>query len=596
MTDTLDESATTAVENATAAMDLSGGDNNAPSNDIPLEHVNDATAKTSSGDAAVAHTPNATPSSPGSDTVMEEEGDGETKEDSKTEAMDESSSASTEKEEDDDDEDVGVSPNEADLLLLKATGLKEEGNTCFKEGDLEKAARVYRRAVNSLKKLNKNSSGDEQVKALLVTLHTNLSTVTFKQNKYKMSVDVASQALGIDATNVKALYRRAVGYRKLGNWEAARDDLKSALRHDPNNLTCKKEFASLKQEIETTKEKQKKSLAKAFSSKAGSFLYEDKEEIEKRKQEEERRKKLEEEEQLKKRKAQWEDECVTKLANGETVDSFEEWDKKRKEQEEQERKRKAKERKEAERRRKEQQKATKKSSSKVDHGSNSDEDDDDELTEAELAKMRGYKKTADGRTTSYFTRELSEEEKRRIGDIAPKRLDEVTNQNAPVRILSNSSANSNSSGKESSRPSVWNQAGTWEEKDATAWCNAQLRKRLQETNLVTDRYDVDVVSVEEMTGDASVAIVANGKKRYIFDFHTRLKFEVKQSDNVIAEGIVRLPDICSTHHEEIEVLFDAWKKRPKKDFAQEVEALRDDFARELRNNVQAFVQDFNAQF
>jgi tetratricopeptide (TPR) repeat protein len=565
------------MENATAAMDLSC-DNN---------------------DAVVADTPNTTTTAgtANDDTIMlEEEGDGETKEDSKTEAMDEISSSSTEKE--DDDDDVGVSPNEADLLLLKATGLKEEGNTCFKDGDLEKAARVYRRAVNSLKKLNRNNSGDAQVQALLVTLHTNLSMVTFKQNKFKMSVDVATQAIGINANSVKALYRRAMAYRQLGNWELAREDFRMALRHDPNNVACMKEWTSLKKEMETTKEKQKKSLAKAFASKSGSFLYEDKEEIEKRKQEEERRRKLEEEQQLKKRKAQWEDECVTKLANGEPVDSFEEWDKKQKDKEEEERKKKAKERKEAEQRRKEQQqKIQKKSASKSDHGSDDDDnDDDDELTESELAKMRGYKKTADGRTTSYFTRELSEDEKRRIGDIAPKRLDEVTNNNAPVRIVSNT----NSSGKESSssRPSVWNQAGTWEEKDATAWCNAQLRKRLQETSFVTDRYDVDVVSVEEMTGDASVAIVANGKKRYIFDFHTKLKYEVKQADSstVIAEGIVRLPDICSTHHEELEVIFDAWKKRPKSDVAHQVEALRDGLARELRSNVQAFVQDFNAQY
>ncbi|CAM9501063.1 unnamed protein product, partial [Sphacelaria rigidula] len=37
--------------------------------------------------------------------------------------------------------------------------------------------------------------------------------------------------------------------------------------------------------------------------------------------------------------------------------------------------------------------------------------------------MKGYKKTADGRVTTYFHNELSEEAKALIGDIAPKRLD-----------------------------------------------------------------------------------------------------------------------------------------------------------------------------
>jgi len=48
---------------------------------------------------------------------------------------------------------------------------------------------------------------------------------------------------------------------------------------------------------------------------------------------------------------------------------------------------------------------------------------DDELTEKELAMFRGYKKTSDGRTTSYFTREQSEHEKALIGNIAPQRLE-----------------------------------------------------------------------------------------------------------------------------------------------------------------------------
>eukprot|EP00956_Cyclotella_meneghiniana_P040522 scaffold198162_cov30-Cyclotella_meneghiniana.AAC.1 len=37
--------------------------------------------------------------------------------------------------------------------------------------------------------------------------------------------------------------------------------------------------------------------------------------------------------------------------------------------------------------------------------------------------LRGYKKTSDGRTTSYFTREQTEKEKELIGCIQPKRLE-----------------------------------------------------------------------------------------------------------------------------------------------------------------------------
>jgi hypothetical protein len=46
--------------------------------------------------------------------------------------------------------------------------------------------------------------------------------------------------------------------------------------------------------------------------------------------------------------------------------------------------------------------------------------DDEEI----VGHVRGYKKTADGRTTTFFNNELTEEAKRLIGDIAPKKVDD----------------------------------------------------------------------------------------------------------------------------------------------------------------------------
>merc|ERR1711871_297029 len=47
----------------------------------------------------------------------------------------------------------------------------------------------------------------------------------------------------------------------------------------------------------------------------------------------------------------------------------------------------------------------------------------DEEDERDLKGLRGYKKTSDGRTTSYFNNELDEHTKSLIGNIAPKRID-----------------------------------------------------------------------------------------------------------------------------------------------------------------------------
>jgi activator of HSP90 ATPase len=156
--------------------------------------------------------------------------------------------------------------------------------------------------------------------------------------------------------------------------------------------------------------------------------------------------------------------------------------------------------------------------------------------------------------------------------------------------------------------SAWNQAGTWEEKDTTDWCKSQLQKRLEETTVTTtttndDTFQVKITTVDELNGDASVAVVS-GKKRYIFDFHVKLKYEIKHiNDNdddsgavVVAKGVVRLPDICSTHHEELEVDFDGWKKRPAPEIVEAVTAVRILLANELRAQVQQFVQDFNDMY
>jgi tetratricopeptide (TPR) repeat protein len=483
----------------------------------------------------------------------------------------------------------GVSSTaDADEILLKAAALKEEGNAHFSKKELDDAARCYRRGTSTLKKLNKNNTGDSQVQALLVSLQTNLSMVCFKQEKYKMSGDVACKALEIDPLNVKALYRRAVAYRKTGDLDGALADLRQAAKLDPKNVAVRKDYMIYKKELEVSTKNQKRALQKAFDSKSGSsFLYDDKEAEQKRKDAKKLLEKKKEQELYKKRKIEWEDECVKLMAKGEPAITFDDWDEARKEKAEAEetlRKEEEKKRKQHER---EARDAARKNSEKDDSDDDSD-DDDDKLTERELAMMRGYKKTADGRTTSYFNNELSDHAKQKIGDITPQR-NETTN--APTLLP----ARLKSAQEGESQPSAWNQAGTWEEKDTTTWCTSQLEKKLEETT-ASMKFDAAIVKLGDLTGDASAA-TAGGKKRYIFDYHARLEYEIKDpAKKVVASGEVRLPDICSTSHEELEVVFDAWKKAPTKEAEEDALAARGALAEELRATVQQWVVDFNEKY
>uniref|UniRef100_A0A7S2VGP0 peptidylprolyl isomerase n=1 Tax=Entomoneis paludosa TaxID=265537 RepID=A0A7S2VGP0_9STRA len=508
---------------------------------------------------------------------------------------------STTTDEGDDSDAEGGDQGGADALV-KATLQKEEGNGHFKTGNWDEAARCYRRGTNRLKKVS-GPGADPQVIALQLTLQTNLSMVLFKQSKYRASRDVASKALEIDPNHVKALYRRAVACRKMGDLEDAKKDLRVALTADVNNVACKKELAAIKKQVETANKEQKSALAKAFSSGGkSSFLYNDKEEEEKKKAQEKKEAEKKKQEAKAKRKQQWEDECVKRMAKGDDAISFDDWEKEREDKEKKEQKEREAKEKEERKKAAAARKAAKASSSNSSKGD--DDDDDDELTEQELASLRGYKKTKDGRTTSYFTRELSEDEKQRIGDIAPKKLDSGA---ATPTLLSTSSSSSPTAvdGSTASRPSAWNQAGTWEEKDCTTWCQDALTTKLQSTIYSGGNGDGAVVAkitkVDELTGEGSVAI-AGGKRRYIFDFHAKLKYEIASSSDPEAKtatGMVRLPDICSTHidDDELEVVFDgSWKKAPSSQHAAAFTAARTDLGNALRSAVKEWVQDFNQQF
>eukprot|EP00536_Pseudo-nitzschia_multiseries_P002203 jgi/Psemu1/183047/e_gw1.29.196.1 len=486
------------------------------------------------------------------------------------------------------DESKTKSKEDPELALAKALVLKEEGNKYFiQEKDFDKASRSYRKGVNRLKKLNKANSGDEQVKALLLTLQTNLSMMLFKLGKHRQSRDVASKALEIDPDNVKARYRRAVAHRKLGDSEDAVADLKSALETDPVNAPVRKELASIQKEIQRSKKAQRESLRKAFSK--GGLLNDDRVEDEKAKAERLAREEKEKEEALKKRKQKWEDDCVSRMAKGEEAIGYEDWDKEQIEKEKAAEEEATRKRKEDEKRRKEERKKAKAAKKATD----ADEDsDDDAFTEKELAAMRGYKKTADGRITSYFSREQSAEEKAML-DIAPKPISDST----PQPITPSSVA-----GEGAAKGSSWNHAGTWEEKDTTEWCKNRLEKRLLETKVEAPGSDGDhlccsVSKVKDVTGDASVAVVS-GKKRYIFDLHCKVVFEIKEDStgDVIAEGSLSLPDICSTHHDELEVTGGGWKKSPSKENQQVANDCRLRIVSEIRESVKLWVKDFNNHY
>lgn len=166
------------------------------------------------------------------------------------------------------------------------------------------------------------------------------------------------------------------------------------------------------------------------------------------------------------------------------------------------------------------------------------EEEDPDLS---TINMRGYKKTADGRMTTFFNNELDETAKRLIGDIAPKKIDD----SFPVRVAPASTENG----------SVWNTAGTYEERVLTSWATDYLKEaissmevKIQRSNVINkdqlkkanlESVHISVMDIENVVGDAQVSM-ARGKKKYICDYCLDLKWRltVNYEDNAAAEVVI----------------------------------------------------------
>ncbi|EEY55964.1 hsp90-like protein [Phytophthora infestans T30-4] len=146
-----------------------------------------------------------------------------------------------------------------------------------------------------------------------------------------------------------------------------------------------------------------------------------------------------------------------------------------------------------------------------------------------VGHVRGYKKLADGRVTTFFNNELTDEAKQLIGDIAPKKVEDPNK----IQIKSVDGG------------SAWNQGNTFEEKDMTTWAKSKLEKIVSGVvaPLGTGEGVVTSLEVSDLEGDASIAVV-RGAKRYIFDFSFALACKLKQGDTSVA-GELKFLDLSS---------------------------------------------------
>jgi len=147
---------------------------------------------------------------------------------------------------------------------------KNQGNTCFKDGDHQNAARRYLQAIVLADDLLGGTSPLEEeekneVSQCKVASHLNLAAVCLKASDWKRVIDNCQKALDIDPQNVKARFRRAEALKATKDYDQALLDLNAALKIDPNNAEVTKASNLIKKLIQERTQKEKQAYAKMFS-------------------------------------------------------------------------------------------------------------------------------------------------------------------------------------------------------------------------------------------------------------------------------------------------------------------------------------------
>ncbi|KAM3720536.1 Peptidyl-prolyl cis-trans isomerase FKBP8 [Dirofilaria immitis] len=142
-------------------------------------------------------------------------------------------------------------------LVKYITELKERGNYFYNRKELEKAIYVYKRSTE----LIDLPTEDEALQHLFSVIYSNLSVCYAKLCDWKLTLDASSAALNLNASNTKALFRRANAYANLNFIEEAIDTLNTAHQIDPNDELIIKELRRLKARLKLCRE-QERSLYK----------------------------------------------------------------------------------------------------------------------------------------------------------------------------------------------------------------------------------------------------------------------------------------------------------------------------------------------
>lgn len=129
---------------------------------------------------------------------------------------------------------------ENSYMLNGATQLKNEGNEKVKAGDYRGGVDIFLKALQNLESVK---VPDASVISLIQSIRLNMALCYLKLEDYSDCVTVCDRVLDSDSKSIKALYRRGVAKREVGDIiEGARDLKLAMLLGEQKDETVNKEF------------------------------------------------------------------------------------------------------------------------------------------------------------------------------------------------------------------------------------------------------------------------------------------------------------------------------------------------------------------
>lgn len=146
--------------------------------------------------------------------------------------------------------------------------VKNIGNNFFKAQNWQLAIEKYSKALRYLETCSSTLNDDSAKKKLEPTALScilNTAACKLKLKLWQEAIECCDEALDLNQTNTKALFRRAQAWQGLKEFNKAMIDLKKAHEIAPDDKAIGNEMLKLKQQVKEEKEKEKKIYAKMFA-------------------------------------------------------------------------------------------------------------------------------------------------------------------------------------------------------------------------------------------------------------------------------------------------------------------------------------------